>query len=216
MNKAEANRVWVKICGITNRDDALAAIDAGVDALGFNLWPGSKRYVPLEENAEWIAALPSGVEKIAVVVNAPLAQALAISSGSVFDAVQFHGDEDAGYLAEFAAHHRPFIIARRLQQFDTALPLSGTLAPRILIDAAVPGEFGGTGVRLDYHLGKQFVDSHPQRQVILAGGLTPENVAEAIGRVAPYGVDVASGVEKTTRAKDWSKMRQFVAASRQK
>jgi phosphoribosylanthranilate isomerase len=213
--RRQADQVWVKICGITNREDALAAIDAGADALGFNLWPGSKRYVPFEENAEWIAALPSGVEKVAVVVNAPLTQALTISAGGVFETIQFHGDEDCGYLTEFAAHNRPFIIARRIQKQDTGLPVPDSIAPRVLIDAAVPGEFGGTGVMLDCRLARQFVEDHAGRAVILAGGLTPENVAEAILRVRPYGVDVASGVEQTPRAKDWSKVKQFIHAAHQ-
>jgi phosphoribosylanthranilate isomerase len=214
--KKQPDQVWVKICGITNRDDALAAIDAGADALGFNLWPGSKRYVPFEEDAEWIGGLPSVVERIAVVVNAPIAQALAISAGNIFSALQFHGDEDAGFLAEFAAHRRPFIIACRIKKGDAPLHFSDPIAPRVLIDAAVPGEFGGTGVLLDFQLARDFVNEHPQRQVILAGGLTAENVATAIERVRPYGVDVASGVEETPRKKNWSKMTQFINATRQK
>jgi phosphoribosylanthranilate isomerase len=107
--------MWVKICGITNRNDAIEAIRSGADALGFNLWSKSKRYVPFEQNASWIAELPSGVERIAVLVNAPLDEALAVAHHAAFQAVQFHGTESSEYLREFANSGRPFILAKRLE-----------------------------------------------------------------------------------------------------
>jgi len=206
-------RPWVKICGITNREDAMEAIRLGADALGFNLWSGSKRYVPFEENAQWIAALPEGVERVAVLVNAPIEEALKAAHHPAFHAVQFHGNEDSAYLTEFAKSGRPFIVAIRLGAHGTDSS-NRTLANRLLVDAAVPGDFGGTGVMPDLDLAARFVESMCGRTVILAGGLTPENVQMAIRHVRPFGVDVASGVEESPRSKDWGKLGRFIAAAR--
>jgi len=204
---------WVKICGITNREDAMEAIRLGADALGFNLWSGSKRYVPFQENAQWIAALPEGVERVAVLVNAPIDEAQTAARHPAFHAVQFHGNEDAAYITEFAKSGRPFILAIRLGAHGPDRS-NLTLANRLLLDAAVPGEFGGTGVLPDLDLAASFVQSAQGRRVILAGGLTPENVQTAVRHVRPFGVDVASGVEESPRRKDWGKLDRFFAAAR--
>jgi phosphoribosylanthranilate isomerase len=203
---------WVKICGITNEEDALEAIRLGADALGFNLWSGSKRYVPFEENAEWIAELPGNAERVAVLVNAPIEEALKVAHNPAFHAVQFHGTEDSAYIGEFAKAGRPFIVAIRLGG-GNAVGSGVALANRILIDAAVLGEFGGTGVMPDLDLAARFVQLERGRPVILAGGLTPDNVQMAIRRVQPFGVDVASGVEESPRRKDWGKVQRFIAAA---
>jgi phosphoribosylanthranilate isomerase len=203
---------WVKICGITNKEDALEAIRLGANALGFNLWSGSKRHVPFAENAEWIAELPGGAERVAVLVNAPMEEALAVAKHPAFHAVQFHGTEEAAYLADFAKSGHPFIVALRLGK-DRAVSPSRELPDRVLIDAAVPGEYGGTGSMLDLDMAARFVEGERgRRAVILAGGLTPENVQTAISKVRPFGVDVASGVEETPRRKDWGKLQRFIAA----
>jgi phosphoribosylanthranilate isomerase len=199
--------MWVKICGLTCAEDAQAALEAGADALGFNLWPGSKRHIALEENAAWIAALRGRAERIAVLVNVPLPEAQRVAGHPAFDAVQFHGDESAEYLAEFARCGRPFLVARRGE--------IGTVpGGRVLLDAAVPGAYGGTGVTVDFAKAAAQVRAQPQRQVILAGGLTPENVAAAVAQVRPWGVDVASGVEVSPRRKDAGKVRAFIQAAR--
>jgi len=204
--------VRVKICGITNREDALAAIDAGADALGFNLFPGSKRCIALEAHAGWIAALPPFITKVAVLVNAPLEEARRVARHGAIDLVQLHGDEDPAYCQAFAENGRPFIKALRLAARADLEQVSRFATPHLLIEAAVPGEFGGTGTRLDLALAAEVVRRHPTRHVLLAGGLTPENVAEAVRAVRPGGVDVASGVEASPRQKDAAKMRAFIAA----
>jgi phosphoribosylanthranilate isomerase len=107
-------RVRVKICGVTNRADAEAAIALGADALGFNLFPGSKRCLDLEREAEWIAALPPFVTRVAVLVNVPIEEARRVAEHPAIDCVQFHGDEDETFCAEFARLGRPFIKALRL------------------------------------------------------------------------------------------------------
>lgn len=208
-----SNSVWVKVCGLTNRRDAELAIDAGADALGFNLWEGSKRFVDPWKNAGWITELDPKAERVAVLVNAPIEEALRIADLPAFNSLQFHGDEPEAYLAEFSRRKVPFIVARRL---SAPMPDLGmlALADRILIDAAVSGSYGGTGVLLDQDLAADFVRMHRPHQVVLAGGLNPHNVAEAVRRVRPFGVDVASGVEMNPRQKDEAKVRAFVDAAR--
>lgn len=204
-------RVRVKICGVTNEADARAAIDAGADALGFNLWPGSKRHLALDENAAWTGALPPFITRVAVLVNAPLDEARRVAQHPAIDLVQFHGDESADYIAEFARLGRPFIEVRRLAATETARTLHPA-ARAVLIDAAVAGAYGGTGHAIDLKLAREFVERNRAAPVILAGGLTAENVAAAVEAVRPFAVDVASGVETSPGQKDRAKMKSFVLA----
>ena len=207
------NRVRVKICGITNPQDAEAAIDAGADALGFNGFPGSKRFLDLATAAPWMAALPPFVTRVAVLVNPTPAEAETVLALPGVDRLQFHGDESAEFCERFA--RRGFIKA--LAAKDRAMLLQagryGTSA--ILIDAFVPGAYGGTGSVIDLELAAGFVRENPGLRVILSGGLTPENVASAIRAVRPHAVDVASGVESHSCKKDPSRMRDFIAAVRE-
>jgi phosphoribosylanthranilate isomerase len=207
-------RVRAKICGVTNPEDALGAIDAGADALGFNLWPGSKRHIPLDEHASWIVALPPFVTRVAVLVNAPLEEARRVAEHPAIDIVQFHGDESLGYLSEFAALGRPFVIALRLGDSMRPVAQLKALTSNLLIDAAVPWAYGGTGHSIDLAVARSFVAEHREIRVTLAGGLTPENVDAAARAVGPYAVDVASGVEVSPRQKAVAKMRSFIAALR--
>ena len=208
------SRVRVKICGITNRDDALAAIAGGADALGFNLFPGSKRHLVLDEHAAWLRALPPFVARVAVLVNAPLDEARRVAAHPAIDFVQLHGDEDAAYCAEFARSGRAFIKALRVRGRETLAQTAVFSTPHVLLDAHVPGEFGGTGALTDLDLAAEIVRTRPELHVILAGGLRPENVAHAVAQVRPFAVDVASGVEAEPRRKDAEKMRAFCAAVR--
>lgn len=207
-------RVRVKICGVTNEADARAAIGAGADALGFNLWPGSKRHIALDAHAAWIAALPPFVARVAVLVNASFDEACRVAQHPAIDMVQFHGGETPEYFARFAAEGRPFIAAVRLGEAEPSGRADTLCTPHVLIDAAVPGAFGGTGSRIDLSMARAFVAQHPRSNVILAGGLTPENVAAAVAEVRPFAVDVASGVESAPGRKDAAKLRAFVAAVR--
>ncbi|MES2570102.1 MAG: phosphoribosylanthranilate isomerase [Verrucomicrobiota bacterium] len=209
-----ARKVRVKICGITNRHDAERAIALGADALGFNLFSGSKRFIDLEENASWIRALPPFVTRVAVLVNLPLSEARELASHPALDLLQFHGDEDFAYCAEFARLGRPFIKAIRLGSADAIATAADFSTPNLLVDALVPGAFGGTGHRIDLSLARELAMRHPQLALILAGGLTSANVAEAVSRVDPYAVDVASGVESDPRHKSLEKMRAFLEAAR--
>ena len=210
--KLPAGRVAVKVCGITREEDALAAIDAGADLLGFNTWTGTKRYIDIEKNARWLAGLP--VIRVALLVNAPLDFAARIAALPFIDALQIHGDEDASECARLAAFGKPIIKALRAEDPAVAHGADAFSTKHVLLDAHVPGAYGGTGARVDLELARRFREENPALTVWLAGGLRPENVAEAVQSVRPAVVDVSSGVETEPARKDIAKMRAFTAAVR--
>ena len=211
----------VKICGITNEADALSAIEAGADALGFNFWPRSRRALIPPEHAfhvpEWIGALgQTGVRRIAVVVNAGEELLRAIEQSGAFDAVQFHGDESPGDCAHCGLPWWKALPAGK--GGGPAFHDGGfSAAEAWVIDApAPPGIYGGTGTPGDWSIAADVIRENPGRLIYLAGGLRPENVAEAIRIARPGGVDVAGGVEGTDpRRKDPVKIRDFVRAAKE-
>jgi phosphoribosylanthranilate isomerase len=209
-----ADRIAVKICGITNRDDALAAVDAGADLLGFNTWAGSKRFVDIARNAEWITALRRPVVRVALLVNATPEEAERVAAFPFVDALQFHGDEDADFCRWVARLGKPIIKALRARDPGALVHAGSFSTPHILLDAYVPGEFGGTGARVDLELAREFKAGHPALTLWLAGGLTPANVAESVRAVRPAVVDVSSGVEIEPGRKDAAKMRAFAGAAK--
>lgn len=203
----------VKICGITTPADAESAIEAGADALGFNGYPGSKRYLDLKEASCWISQLPAFVTRVAVLVNPTREEAEAVLALPGIDLVQFHGRETPDFCAPFRPHGFIKALAARDRQTLNEATSFGTRS--ILLDAYVPGEYGGTGSLIDLDLAAGVVRDHPELSITLSGGLTPDNVGEAVARVRPYAVDVASGVESHPRKKDASLMRRFVAAAQE-
>lgn len=207
----EPGPLRVKICGVTNPDDAAMAADAGADAIGINLFPGSKRFVELAAVSEWVAALP--VTRVAVVVNATAADVARVTAAGCFDAIQFHGDETPEFCN---AHARPWIRAVRVADASSLVHALAYDTPYVLLDAHATAAYGGTGLTVDPALAAGFVATHPERSVILAGGLRPGNVAAAARAVRLHGVDVASGVEMDgdARRKDPAKVRAFIAAAR--
>jgi len=202
--------VKVKICGITSLDDALAACDAGADALGFNFYPKSPRWLPLGRAAEIVRRLPPFVAPVALFVEPGEAQVREALGACRWGALQFSGDEDEDLLASFPAD-----LVLRSARLKDRRGLKTVLAyPRcaaLLADAAVDGSYGGTGKLGRWDLAAELAK---QRTVLLAGGLGPENVAEAVRAVRPWGVDVASGVESAPGRKDALKMRRFVEAAK--
>ena len=196
----------IKVCGITRLEDALACVEAGVDAVGFNFWPGSKRHVAVAEAAEIAAALPPGILRVGVFVRARPSEVRSTVAAVSLGAVQLHGDEDP---ADFLEAGAPLWQVLRI---ESALPGSVSAhAAEVLLDARAEG-FGGSGRRLDWSLARG-----ARRYGLpfwLAGGLTPANVGEAVRRAEPTGVDVASGVESRPRMKDPALVRAFVAAVR--
>lgn len=199
-------RTRVKVCGITRLDDALACVDAGVDVLGFNFWPGSKRNVTLVQAAEIARALPPGVLRVGVFVRAPPTEVRATVSAVGLGAVQLHGDEDPAAYAEAGA---PLWQVLRIA---SVLPEAiSAQASEVLLDAKVEG-FGGAGRTFDWSLARGA--GRYGLPFWVAGGLTPANVGEAVRRAQPPGVDVASGVESRPGMKDRALVRAFVAAVR--
>ncbi|MEI7958645.1 MAG: phosphoribosylanthranilate isomerase [Verrucomicrobiota bacterium] len=207
------NRVRVKICGITTPHDAEAAIDAGADALGFNGFSGSKRFLDLAAASSWMAALPPFVTRVAVLVNPSLADAQAVLALPGVDRLQFHGDETPEFCQPFAG--RGFIKALAAKDRAALLRAGQYGTASILIDAFVPGAYGGTGSLIDLELAAAFVRENPGLRVLLSGGLTPDNVAAAVRAVRPHAVDVASGVESHSCKKDPVRMRDFITAVRE-
>lgn len=209
-------RIRAKICGVTSYGDALEAIEAGVDALGFNLYTKSKRFIPLEDSVGWIRRLPPFVQRIAVMVNPTELEVEAVLGEAAIDLVQFHGDETSDFCAELASRGIPFLKAVSARDRQSLGNLDRFGAAAILLDAYVPGEFGGTGRLIDLELAAECVRSNPEIPIVLSGGLDPANVAEAAVRVRPFAVDVASGVERDgdPRRKDAGKMRAFLRAIR--
>jgi phosphoribosylanthranilate isomerase len=216
----------IKICGITNIGDAIAAADAGADAIGLNFYRKSARHVSRDDAAIILRAAPAKLFRVGVVVDeevADLHQLLTELQSATpigLQAVQLHGDESAQYVSQVRAKY--LIRARRLGDKGIAAIATDLeachkmrrLPDAVLIDADAPGQYGGTGTTVswgglaDY---RRWLHNVP---LILAGGLTPDNVAEAIRIVRPHAVDVASGVEASPGKKDHAKVRDFVAAAR--
>lgn len=203
-------RAKVKICGITTRVDAEMAIELGADALGFNVWPGSKRFIDLKNESDWIRDLPPFVSKVAVMVNPTLAEAEAVFDLPFIDRVQFHGHEDHQFCSHFLKAGFPFIKALALRDAASLESIEQYCTRNILLDAFVPNAFGGTGHLVDLDLASGFVAKYPDFRVTLSGGLNPENISSAIARVRPYAVDVASGVERDPRNKERSLVASFI------
>ncbi|NBF11837.1 phosphoribosylanthranilate isomerase [Pseudomonas sp. Fl4BN1] len=196
-----------KICGITRIEDALAAVAAGADAIGLVFYAKSPRAVSVQQARAIIAALPPFVTTVGLFVNASRCELGEILDAVPLDLLQFHGDESA---ADCEGYHRPYIKALRVKAGDdiAAACLAYPLASGILLDTYVEGVPGGTGEAFDWSL----VPRELSKPIILAGGLSAENVAQAIAQVRPYAVDVSGGVEQSKGIKDQAKIRAFMQA----
>jgi phosphoribosylanthranilate isomerase len=199
--------VRVKICGITNEDDARTACDAGADTLGFNFYKESPRHVSAGEIAKFRAHLPEHVEVVGVFVNAGQSDIVKICDLLKLDAVQLHGDETPQRIAELAATIQVIKAFRVGPDFLVETLDEYAKASAYLLDAAETGQYGGTGRTNDWTLARSAART---RRIILAGGLKAENVAAAIHFVRPYGVDVASGVESKAGKKDQTRLCRFI------
>jgi phosphoribosylanthranilate isomerase len=196
--------VKVKICGITRLEDALLAAQLGADALGFNFWPGSKRYIDPGAARAIIDRLPPFVTAVGLFVNQPPTHVLATAAQSGVTIVQLHGDEPP---QDCNGYPIPVVKAFRIDGSARLAELDRYRVRAFLLDAPCAG-FGGSGAVFDWALARQVT---AQRPIILAGGLTPENVAEAVRTVRPWAVDVASGVELSPGVKDPDKLARFIA-----
>jgi phosphoribosylanthranilate isomerase len=199
--------VHVKICGITNAADALAAIEAGANLIGFNFYAKSPRHISEVEAAKIRRQLPKKVEAVGIFVNTPPADVAALCKSLKLDTAQLHGDESPETVAEVsravpvwkAFRVEPDFRLNTLDEYPEALAF--------LFDAAHTGQYGGTGHTTDWDVARRAAVGH---RIILAGGLKVENVAAAVRIVRPYAVDVASGVESKPGKKDHGRLREFI------
>jgi len=194
--------VIVKICGITRMDDALEAVRAGAAAVGFIFWPGSPRYIDPYRARAIANALPPFVTPVGVFVDQPADYVAGVASLVRLGAIQLHGRETP---ESAAALGRPILKGLTLNDSIDPWPDSVVL----LLDAHDPVRRGGTGQTIDWEAATRIAN---RRRVILAGGLTPENVGEAIARVQPYGIDVSSGVERSPGVKHHGRLRALFEA----
>jgi len=199
--------IFIKVCGITSVSDALHAVEQGATALGFVLWPKSPRAVTVDRAAEIIAALPSHVMTVGVFVNEPIDGIRTVAARAHLTAVQLHGDEPPAYAD---ALDWPVLRAVSVDEIDVVAG-AWSADTALLVDNIDPVRRGGTGEAVDWIRAAGVAKT---RRVVLAGGLTPENVGTAIRAVRPFGVDVSSGVESAPGVKDLDKVTQFISNAR--
>lgn len=199
----------VKICGVTRREDVDRAVALGAWAVGVNFYRKSPRYVTPVQARAILSAVPAGVVTVGVFVGASAEEIEAVRRDSGITHFQFHGDENPALVAQFKDRAIRAVSPRSAAEVDALAAYSGALA--LLVDAFVPGQAGGTGRLADWELARR---AKRHGRVVLAGGLTAANVAEAIREVAPFAVDVASGVEVSPGVKDAAKLDAFFQAVR--
>lgn len=200
---------WVKICGITNLADAQAAIEARADALGFVFYAKSPRSMTIPAAAEISRQLPGFVMRVGVFVNALKADVLRAIGECGLNLLQFHGDEPPEYCAQFGLMS---MKAFRMRDAETLKELTQYKTDAWLLDAYSPEAVGGSGEKFNWDLA--IAAQRFGKPIFLAGGLTPENVAEAVRKVRPFGVDVSSGVEVSPGKKDPVRVRAFINAAK--
>lgn len=202
----------VKICGITNIDDALEAIWSGADALGFVFYKKSKRYIRPSEARKIISILPPWILKVGLFVNEKTTTVKKIAQQCSLDFVQLHGDEDATYLRRLNSLR--LIKAIRIQDKQSLKHRDALPCELLLFDTYSQSEFGGTGTAFNWRLAREIKKT--QKPYIVSGGLTPKNVAVAVKKFAPYAVDVSSGVEKKPGKKSKRLMKEFIKNAKKK
>ncbi len=201
--------VRVKICGVTRLEDALLAVRLGADALGFNFWPRSKRFIAPAAAREIVRRLPPLVTTVGVFVDPTQNEVVRAVATSGVQVAQLHGDEPPSLCAALPLPVLKAIRVRDAASLEALAAYDG--AAGLLLDSASPG-YGGSGATFDWTLAAAAAAARP---VILAGGLGPDNVAEAVRAVRPWAVDVASGVEAAPGLKDAERMRRFIEAAKE-
>ena len=205
--------VSLKICGVTVAEEGARLADMGVDALGVNFWPKSKRYLDPAQ-AEWLESLAGRILRVGVFVNADAEQAIDLLQKGWIDAIQLHGDETPADAAPYRDAGLPFIKAIGVAGSEHLANATDYGASALLMDAHAPGVYGGTGETFDWNTAVAFKQEHPGLPVILAGGIVPDNAAEAAKAVQPAALDVASGAELSPGLKDFDKVSLLLDAVR--
>lgn len=203
----------LKICGVTMAADAERLASEAVDALGVNFWPNSKRYLA-PEKAEFLLDLAGRILRVGVFVNAGPDLPRALFEDGLIDLVQLHGDESPADAKPLLDAGIPFIKALGVRHAEDLERAHDFGAAGILLDAHAPGVYGGTGMTIDWDLARAFVTGNPDLPLILAGGITGENAADAIAAVGPAALDIASGAESSPGIKDFDKVSALLAACR--
>lgn len=210
----EQKHTGIKICGITQEQQARDIISLGADALGINFWPKSKRYLPIETAARWLPALRDQTTLVAVLVNPEAATLEAIIDQHLVHILQLHGDESPADVAALQDRGCEVIKALQVRDRDSLSVIGHYSCETILLDAYNPGLYGGAGETFPWDLAVIAQDMFPEKRLILSGGLTPLNVREAIEATKPTAVDVASGVESSPGIKDLNLVREFIEQAR--
>ena len=203
----------LKICGVTRRDDALALVRLGVDAIGANFWPMSKRHIA-PRNAAWLGEISGRILRVGVFVNQPAEESLTLWRDGLIDVIQLHGDEGPAHHRALAAAGAPFFQAVAITADGSPAATMPASAAAILLDAHAPGIYGGTGQVVNWTTARALRDAHPGTPIVLAGGITPDNAAAAAAAVMPAALDVASGAESSPGVKDLQKAAQILDAIR--
>lgn len=203
--------VSLKICGVTTREDACRLVTLGVDALGVNFWPMSKRYLA-PEHAGWLHDVAGSILRVGVFVNEDPKLPLKLIREGLLDVVQIHGDETPSDALPYQNAGVPFIKGIGVKTQGDLDHAADYQASAILLDAHAPGIYGGTGETFDWNAALDFKSRHPEIPIILAGGIVPENAALAATTVRPAALDVASGAELSPGIKDFARVSALLAA----
>jgi len=209
----DRGRVSLKICGVTRATDGEGLAELGVDALGVNFWPKSKRFLDPAQ-AEWLEALEGRILRVGVFVNPEPELPLELHRRGWIDVVQLHGDETPQQAAVYRDAGVPFIKAIGVGGSGHLAQATAYGADALLMDAHAPGVYGGTGATFDWNTAVEFIKGQPTLPVILAGGIVPENAALAAATVHPAALDVASGAELGPGIKDFRKVESLLMAIR--
>lgn len=205
------SKIWIKICGVTSPEDAEHVARAGADAIGLNFVPSSPRFLSVAQARAVVKSLPVAVEKVGVFADLPLDEIERVVREVELDRVQLHGHEPPEVLLALEARQISAFQAVRVGGVDDLERATLFGGDRILVDAKVTGALGGTGRRVNVELVEPLAR---KRSLVLAGGMSPETVEEALLRVRPFGVDTASGVEEMPRKKSPQKVLEFVERAR--
>lgn len=206
------DKTSLKICGVTLRDDADQLVQLGVEAMGVNFWPKSKRYLE-PSKAKWLKGLHGKILRIGVFVNEPTALPIQLIEDDLIDVVQLHGDESPEEARPYTSAGIPIIKAIGVKSMYDLKHAHDYNAKGILLDANAPGEYGGTGRTFDWKTAIDFKASHPATPIILAGGICPANAKLAADTVQPAALDSASGVEISLGVKDFNKVQALLNAT---
>ena len=196
--------MYIKICGITNFQDAITISETGVDALGFVFYSGSKRYISPDKANEIIKELPPFINTVGLFVNEKRENVIDILHKCPVDILQFHGDESPEYCSRF---NKRIIKAFRVKNDFSNNVFNSYSVNAFLLDGFTQGEYGGTGVSFDWDIALM---SKKFGRIIIAGGLNPENIESALRKINPYGIDVSSGVEIEPGKKNINKVKEIV------